>query len=145
MATGQRKDPYRNFRFRVEIDGLQQAGFTDVSGFDSTVDVVEYREGNETTTVRKLSGLTKYGNISLKWGITDSTEIYNWYTDVTKGNVQRKNISIVLVDETGSDKSRWNFINAWPSKYDAPDFSAKSSDVGIESLDIVHEGMVRES
>lgn len=144
MATGQRKDPYRNFRFRVEIDGLQQAGFTDVSGFDSTVDVVEYREGNETTTTRKLSGLTKYGNISLKWGITDSTEIYNWYIEVTKGNVQRKNISIVLVDETGSDKSRWNFINAWPSKYDAPDFSAKSSDVGIESLDIVHEGMVRE-
>jgi phage tail-like protein len=145
MATGQRKDPYRNFRFRVEIDGLQQAGFTDVSGFDSTVDVVEYREGTETTTMRKLSGLTKYGNISLKWGITDSTEIYNWYIEVTKGNVQRKNISIVLVDETGSDKSRWNFINAWPSKYDAPDFSAKSSEVGIESLDIVHEGMVRES
>lgn len=145
MATGQRKDPYRNFRFRVEIDGLQQAGFTDVSGFDATVDVVEYREGNETTTARKLSGLTKYGNISLKWGITDSTEIYNWFIEVTKGNVQRKNISIVLVDETGSDKSRWNFINAWPSKYDAPDFSAKSSDVGIESLDIVHEGMIRES
>ncbi|WP_127534646.1 phage tail protein [Paenibacillus kobensis] len=145
MATGQRKDPYRNFRFRVEIDGLQQAGFTDVTGFDSTVDVVEYREGNEVTTVRKLSGLTKYGNISLKWGITDSTEIYNWYIEVTKGNVQRKNISIVLVDETGSDKSRWNFINAWPSKYDAPDFNAKSSEVGIESLDIVHEGMVRES
>ncbi|GMK40232.1 phage tail protein [Paenibacillus sp. CCS19] len=145
MATGQRKDPYRNFRFRVEIDGLQQAGFTDVSGFDSTVDVVEYREGNETTTTRKLSGLTKYGNISLKWGITDSTEIYNWFSEVTKGNVQRKNISIVLVDETGGDKSRWNFINAWPSKYDAPDFSAKSSEVGIESLDIVHEGMIRES
>jgi len=145
MATGQRKDPYRNFRFRVEIDGLQQAGFTDVSGFDSTVDVVEYREGNEATTMRKLSGLTKYGNISLKWGLTDSTEIYDWYIEVTKGNVQRKNISIVLVDETGSDKSRWNFINAWPSKYDAPDFSAKSSEVGIESLDIVHEGMIRES
>ncbi|GFN30011.1 phage tail protein [Paenibacillus xylaniclasticus] len=145
MATGQRRDPYRNFRFRVEIDGLQQAGFTDVSGFDSTVDVVEYREGNEPTTMRKLSGLTKYGNISLKWGITDSMEIYNWYNEVTKGNVQRKNISIVLVDETGSDKSRWNFINAWPTKYDAPDFSAKSSEVGIESLEIAHEGMVRES
>ncbi|EFM11331.1 conserved hypothetical protein [Paenibacillus curdlanolyticus YK9] len=145
MATGQRKDPYRNFRFRVEIDGLQQAGFTDVSGFDSSVDVIEYREGNEVPTTRKLTGLTKYGNISLKWGITDSAEIYNWYNEVTKGNVQRKNISIVLVDETGSDKSRWNFINAWPSKYDAPDFSAKSSDVGIESLEIVHEGMTRES
>src|SRR4051812_14245268 len=101
MATGQRKDPLRNFRFRVEIDGIQQAGFSEASGFEATTDVIEYREGNDPTHVRKLPGLTKYGNISLKWGITDSKELYSWHKDTINGNIQRKNISIIVVDEIG--------------------------------------------
>ncbi len=145
MATGQRKDPLRNFRFRIEIDGIQQAGFSEVSGFDNTVDVIDYREGTDPTHVRKLSGLTKYGNITLKWGITDSMEIYNWHKSVVDGNVQRKNISIIAVDEAGSDKARWEIVNAWPTKYDPPDFNAKGNDVAIETLEIVHEGMTRVS
>ena len=145
MATGQRKDPFRNFRFRVEIDGIQQAGFSEVTGFDSTVDVIDYREGNEATHVRKLPGLTKYGNISLKWGITDSMEIYNWHQEAVKGNILRKNISIIVIDEAGNDKARWDFAAAWPTKYDAPDFNAKGNEVAIESLEIVHEGMTRVS
>lgn len=145
MATAQRKDPFRNFRFRVEIDGIQQAGFTDVSGFDSSVDVIEYREGNEATTVRKLPGLTKYGNVSLKWGITDSMDLYNWHKEAAAGNIQRKNVSIIVIDEAGNDKARWDFVQAWPSKYDAPDFSAKGNDIAIESLELVHEGMSRVS
>ncbi|PKM82001.1 MAG: phage tail protein [Firmicutes bacterium HGW-Firmicutes-14] len=145
MATGQRKDPLRNFRFRIEIDGIQQAGFSEASGFDATVDVIDYREGADPTHVRKLSGLTKYGNITLKWGITDSMEIYNWHKAVIDGNVQRKNISIIVVDEAGSDKARWEIVNAWPTKYDPPDFNAKGNDVAIETLEIVHEGMTRVS
>ncbi|MDD4767589.1 MAG: phage tail protein [Desulfotomaculaceae bacterium] len=145
MATGQRKDPLRNFRFRIEIDGLQQAGFSEVSGFDNTVDVIDYREGTDPTHVRKLSGLTKYGNITLKWGVTDSMEIYNWHKAVVDGNVQRKNISIIAVDEAGGDQARWEIVNAWPTKYDPPDFNAKGNEVGIETLEIVHEGMTRVS
>lgn len=145
MATGQRKDPLRNFRFRIEIDGIQQAGFTDATGFDATVDVIDYREGSDPTHVRKLSGLTKYGNITLKWGITDSMEIYNWHKAVIDGTINRKNISIIVVDEAGSDKARWEIVNAWPTKYDPPDFSAKGNDVAIETLEIVHEGMTRVS
>lgn len=145
MATAQRKDPFRNFRFRVEIDGIQQAGFSDVSGFDSSIDVIEYREGNEGTTVRKLPGLTKYGNVSLKWGITDSMDLYNWHKEAAAGNIQRKNISVIVIDEAGNDKARWDFVQAWPSKYDAPDFNAKGNDIAIESLELVHEGMARVS
>ena len=145
MATGQRKDPLRNFRFRIEIDGIQQAGFSEVSGFDNTVDVIDYREGTDPTHVRKLSGLTKYGNVTLKWGITDSMEIYNWHKAVVDGNIQRKNISIIVVDEAGNDKARWEIVNAWPTKYDPPDFNAKGNDVAIENLEIVHEGMTRVS
>ncbi|MGC5328280.1 phage tail protein [Brevibacillus sp. SYSU BS000544] len=143
MPTGQRRDPFRNFRFRVEIDGIQQAGFSEATGFDATIDVIDYREGSEPTHVRKLPGLSKYGNISLKWGITDSMELYNWHRDVSNGNVQRKNISIIIVDEAGNDKARWEFVNTWPTKYDPSDLNAKGNDVAIETIEIVHEGMTR--
>ncbi|MBO7743569.1 phage tail protein [Paenibacillus sp. MWE-103] len=145
MPTGQRKDPFRNFRFRVEIDGIQQAGFSDASGFDSTIDVIEYREGTDPTSPRKLPGLTKYGNITLKWGQTDSLDLYNWHKEAIAGSIQRRNMSVIVVDEAGNDKGRWDFAGAWPTKYDAPDFSAKGNDIAIESLEIVHEGMNRVS
>jgi len=145
MPQGQRNDPYRNFRYRVEIDGIQQAGFSDATVPDSSVAVVEYREGNEPNpaTIRKLTGLTKYGNLTLKSGIPDSMDLYDWYMTGVKGKVERKNISVIVVDEEGKDTCRWNFIQAWPSKYDPPDLTAKGSDVAIELLEIVHEGMER--
>jgi len=142
-----RKDPYRQFRFRVEIDGITQAGFSECSFADTTTDPVEYREGDELPTVRKLSGLTKFGNITLKWGITDTIEIYNWRQQIIDSGAEgaRKNMSIILVDEAGSDKARWNITRAWPTKYDPPDFSAKGNEVAIETLEIVHEGFKRVS
>ena len=96
-----RQDPYRNFNFLVEIDGITQGGFSDCSGFGASTDPIEYREGGENTTVRKLPGLTTYDNITLKWGLTNSTELYDWYRDVVKGEVQRKNGSIIVLDTNG--------------------------------------------
>lgn len=143
MATGQRVDPYRNFNFLVEIDGITQAGFSDCSGFGSSTDPIEYREGGENTTVRKLPGLTKHTNITLKWGLTDSKELYSWYRDIVNGKIQRKNGSIIVLDLDGAEKVRWNFVQAWPTKWDGPDFSAKGTDVSIETLEIAHEGIER--
>ena len=146
MPVGERKDPYRNFRFLLEIDGIEGARFSEVTIPDTSSDVVEYREGNEPTTVRKLPGLTKYGNITLKWGITDSMELYEkWRKPVEDGKMgdARKNVAIILMDEEGNPAARWEFENAWPSKYDAPDLNAKGTDVAIETLEIVHEGMKR--
>ncbi|HMK50159.1 MAG TPA: phage tail protein [Thermodesulfovibrionales bacterium] len=147
MPAGQRKDPYRNFRFRVEVDGITQAGFSECTVGDATTDPIEYREGTDSTTVRKLSGLTKYANVTLKWGITDSLDIYNWRKQIidTGAEGARKNLSIILVDEAGKDKARWNIMQAWPTKYDPPDFTAKGNDVAIETLEIVHEGIQRVS
>ncbi|MEA3325294.1 MAG: phage tail protein [Euryarchaeota archaeon] len=141
----ERKDPYRNSRFLLEIDGITQAGFSDVTIPDISTDPVEYREGNEDTTVRKLPGLTKYGNLTLKWGITDSLELFNWRKLVMQGKMgdSRKNIAIVLMDEEGNAAARWEFKEAWPIKYDTPDLSAKGNDVAIETLEIAHEGMDR--
>ena len=147
MPAGQRVDPYRNFRFLVEIDGITQAGFSEATIPDSTQDPIEYREGNETPTVRKVPGLIKYGNVTLKWGITDSLDLYNWRKLVEDGKMKdaRKNMAIILMDEEGSHKSRWEFNEAWPSKYDAPDLNSKGTDIAIETLEIVHEGMKRVS
>ena len=143
MATGQRVDPYRNFNFQVEINGIIQAGFSDCSGFGANTDPIEYREGGENKTTRKLPGLTKYPNITLKWGLTDSRDLYDWYRDVINGKIERKNGSIIVLDLDGKEKVRWNFFNSWPTKWDGPDFSAKGNDVAIETLELAHEGIER--
>jgi phage tail-like protein len=145
MAVGQRKDPYRNFRFLLEIDSIVQAGFSEVTIPDTTSDVVEYREGNEPPWARKVPGLTKWGNLTLKWGTTDSLELYNWRKLVEQGKMKdaRRKVAIIVQDEEGNPAARWEFDSAWPSKYDGPDLTAKGNDVAVEMLEIVHEGMNR--
>ncbi len=135
--------PYRNFNFLVEIDGITQAGFSDASGFGADNAPMEYREGGMTANVRKLPGMTKYGNITLKWGLTDSRELYDWFRDVTQGKVTRKNGSIVTLDLDGSEKVRWNFYDAWPTKWTGPTFTAKGNDVTIETLELAVERVER--
>ncbi len=139
MPTGTRTDPYRGFNFLVEIDGITQAGFQEVGGLDTSTDPIDYREGTDPTHVRKLSGLTKYSPISLKRGITDSDELWKWRETVIGGKTDRKNGSIVLLDETGAEKLRWNFVNAWPSKWTGPAFNSTGNAVAIETLEITHE------
>jgi len=142
-----RKDPFRNSRFIVEIDGVSQAGFREATIPDISAEPIEYREGNEEPTVRKIPGLIKYGNISLKWGITDSMDMYNWYKEAileSKFNDARKDISILLLNETGEEVNRWNFVNCWPTKYNAPDTNATESQIAIEEMEIVNEGMLRD-
>jgi phage tail-like protein len=143
MATGERKDPFHAFNFRVEIDGISRAGFRECSGLDSSQDPVAYREGTDPLTERKLPGMNKYSAISLKWGITDDAELYKWRKQAQDGKVERKNGSIVLIDDTGAEKLRWNFINGWPSKWTGPSFNAAGNEVAIETLEIAHEGLVK--
>lgn len=144
MATGDIKDPYGNYNFLVEIDGITRAAFQECSGFDSTIDVIEHREGGENTTPRKLPGQTKYSNISLKRGLTDDQDLYDWHRRVVNGDIERKNGSIVLLNRRGEEMMRWNFFRAWPTKWDGPDLNAEGTDVAIETLELVHEGLVRE-
>lgn len=138
-----RVDPYKNFRFLVEIDNIVQAGFSDCSGFRSNVEVIEYREGGDAATVRKLPGKTSYPDITLKWGLTDSRDLYDWHRTAIAGRIERKNGSIVVLDDTGQEKVRWNFFSAWPSKWDGPDFSAKGNDVAIDTLTVSCERVER--
>ena len=141
MPTGDRKDPYRGYSFLVEIDGITRAGFRECSGLETTQDLVEYREGNEARTPRKLPGLTKYANVVLKRGITDDKELWEWRKTVIDGKVVRKNGSLILLDDTGAEKLRWNFREGWPTKWTGPSFNATANEVAIESLEIAHEGL----
>ena len=131
--------------YKVEIDGLEAGGFSEVTGFDASIDVIEYREGDMTQTPLKIPGLKKYGNITLKQGLVDSMVLYEWMTAGLEGDVERKTLTITLLDIAGSPAASWQIINAWPVKYTAPDFNATSSEVAIESLEIAHEGMTRVS
>jgi phage tail-like protein len=137
-----RHDPYKAFNFRVEIDGLT-ASFSQVSGLESEVEAIDYREGGEQARVRKLPGLRKYTNIVLKRGITRDLELWNWHKQVLDGNVQRRNGSVVLLDDQGQEQVRWNFVNSWPCKYVGPALDARSNDVAIETLELAHEGLER--
>lgn len=143
MAVGDRKDPYRAYNFLVELDGITRAAFHECTGLDSSQDPIEYREGGEPITVRKLPGLVKYSNLSLKWGISDDTDLFAWRKSAVDGNVVRKNGSILLLDDTGTEKVRWNFRNAWPTRWTGPSFNATGTEVAIETLELAHEGITR--
>jgi phage tail-like protein len=142
--TGQRVDPFRNFNFLVEIEGIAQASFTECSGLGSHTEVIENREGGDNSTVRKLPGRTTFSDISLKWGLTTSTELWLWRQQITEGNVLRKNGSIVVFDLANrTEVARWNFVRAWPTKWDGPALTAKGNDIAVDTLVLAHEGLTR--
>lgn len=135
--------PYLSHSFTIEIDGISRGDFQEVSGLESTIEVVEYREGGDPTTTRKLPGRTSYSNITLKWGMADDTDLYQWHRDAINGNVARRDGSIVLRDARGAEVSRWNFSQAWPTKWTGPPLNAQGNDVAIETLELAHHGVER--
>lgn len=142
--TGQRTDPFRNFNFLVEIDGIAQGTFIECSGLGATTEVIETREGGDNTTVRKLPGKTTYTDITLKWGLSASQELWKWREQVIHGTVARKNGSVVVYDLANrTEVARWNFVDAWPSKWEGAAFNAKGNDLAIDTLVLSHEGIAR--
>ena len=140
-----RQDPLRNFRFRLEIDGLVTAGFSEVAIGATTTDTIDYREGSDPPHVRKLSGLTKFGNVALKRGLADSMELFNWHRQVVNGDLDaaRRNVAIIVTDEAGKDRARFVVSAAWPVKYEPGELCAKGNDVLIESFELTNEGIER--
>jgi phage tail-like protein len=139
-----RKDPFRGFNFKVEMDGVTKAGFQECSGLDASTDPVDYREGQEKGNIaRKLTGLNKHANIVLKRGVTDDHSLWDWRKKVIDGKTDRQHGSIVLCDEAGEEKVRWNFVEGWPTKWTGPSFNATNNAVAIETLEIVHEGLTK--
>ena len=140
-GTSARNDPYLGFNFRVDIDGITVAGFSECSGLTTESDHVEYRVGDEPITVRKLPGLNKYPNIVLKRGYTTAKELWQWRLSTMNGKVDRRSGSIILLDEARKPALEWKFREGWACKWEGPALNAKNNEVAIETLEICHEGL----
>ena len=143
----ERKDPLVSAYFTVEFQDVIVGAFQEVSGLGSSNEVVEYKASGSKGQyiIHKVPGRLTWNNITLKRGITDATDLWDWRRLVEEGKVEeaRKNGSVVMYDQTGQEIARWNFTNAWPSKLTGPSADAKSNEVAIEELEVVVEGYER--
>lgn len=145
MATDMRIDPFRGFNFRVELDNLAVASFSEVSGLTADGDPVDYREGRDpVNNVRKLQGLRKYMPLVFRKGYTQDDTLWQWYLHIAQGVDERRNGSVILMNEAHVDVLCWNFINAWINKIEGPALNATGNQVAIESMELQHEGLMIE-
>lgn len=143
-ATGARYDPYWAYNFVVEIEGLLVGGFSEVSGLQSEVQVEEYHEGGVNTFTHKFTRQATFPPLVLQHGLTDIDTLWNWHYNVTRGIIQRKNGTIMLLDRQRIPAMWWDFRNAYPSKWTGPSFRANdSSQLAVESVELVHEGFLK--
>jgi phage tail-like protein len=108
------RDVYSNFNFKVEVDGIPQVSFSEVELPETSIEVIDYREGAEFTT-RKLPGLRKFSNLTLRRGVTTSNELFDWYKST--GPQQRRNVVVQLLDDEQNPVKRWAMRNVWPVRY----------------------------
>jgi phage tail-like protein len=134
-------DPYGGFRFRVEILGLQVGGFTQVSGLDREVQTEDFREGGVNDYSHKLAGVTKYSNLTLRRGIADATQLWQWHQDVVDGKIERRQVNVVLIDAAGKETWRWVFDKAYPVKWSGAELNSSNSAVLVESVEFAHSGI----
>lgn len=140
-----RQDPLRNFRFRVEIDNIQLAGFSEVSIGATTTEAIDYREGTDAARVRKLPGLTSFGNVVLRRGVATTLELYNWHKAIVDGALgsNRRRLAIIVLEDDGTEAARFLVSEAWPTKYAVGELNAKGNEVFIELLELTNEGIER--
>ena len=130
------------YSFDVTIEGRVLGAFLEVSGLDSEIEVIEFRDGSGGT-VQKLPGNTKYGDIVLKRGFNGDTRLLEWFTEFNESSTERVNGSITMHDQTHTEVARWNFVDAWPSKVTGPILNDSGKEVATESITLVHEGLLR--
>jgi phage tail-like protein len=145
MATDKRNDPFRGFNFSVQIDGIARGAFSEVSGLTAEGDAVDYREGTDMQhNVRKLVGLRKYTNLTFKRGYTQDGSLWAWYANIMNGQPDRRNVTVVLMNEARQEVMRWHAENAWINKIEGPSLKASGNEVAMESMELVHEGLTIE-
>jgi phage tail-like protein len=145
MATAERRDPYRSFNFQLEIDGVPLGAFSECGGLTAEGDAVDYREGTDIPmNVRKLVGLRKYTMLTLKRGYTQDKSLWQWYANIANGLPDRRNVTIVLLNEARQPVLRWHAEAAWINKIEGPAFKAVGNEVAMESVELAHEGLTLE-
>jgi phage tail-like protein len=142
-----RQDPLVGFNFMIDVGGRITGYFTEVSGLGSENEVIEQKVVNEkgVEVVLKIPGRLKWGDVTLKRGITANLDMWDWRQLVVDGKAKdaRMNGSIVMFNREGAETARWDFINAWPLKISGPSPKSDSNEIGIEELTITHEAIKR--
>jgi phage tail-like protein len=134
--------PIPKFHFQVEWGG-SKIGFTEVTGLDITTEVIEYRDGSSPEYSKvKMPGQRKFSNITLKRGTFKAdNQFYAWFNTVSLNTIERRNLTISLLNENHEPVIVWKVKNAWPTKITPTDLKADGNEVAIESLELAHEGL----
>ena len=138
--------PLPKFHFRVEWGG-SKIGFTEVTGLNIENEIIEYRDGSSPEYHKvKMPGLQKYGNITLKRGMFNGdNEFFQWLNTVSLSKVERRDVSIALLNENHEPVYIWRVKNAFPVKVVAPDLKSDANEVAVEAIEIAHEGLIIEA
>jgi len=129
-------DPYRAYNFRIEVQGQVEGYFTECYGLGARVESIHFREGGAGRQVHRLPGRVEYADVTLRYGMTASRLLWDWLTSILEGKVERKNLSIILLDNEGKDGevARWNLIDAWPREWRGTPLDALGNQVAIEEV-----------
>lgn len=145
INAASKQDPYKDYRFLVEIDGIVQTSFSEVEGLNASVEVTEYRESTYTPEVQLTPGIIRYGPVILRCGISQNMELYNWFKLVTQGKIDdaRRNVGIIIMDDEGNPVIRYELTEAWPSGYSVGKLDSVNGGFLIEELVIQCERITR--
>jgi phage tail-like protein len=139
-------DPLRAYNFKLLINNVTNGHFTEVSGLGVQVERISYREAGNNSIVRAIPGRVTYPPVVLRYGLTTELELWEWLLTAVEGRVNRRNVSIVMLDSAGAvEVLRWNLLNAWPQEWLGAPLDAMSRELAIESLVLAHEGLQRET
>jgi len=140
IDNAKRMNPYLGFRFLVEIGGLIEAGFSEVSGLQSQIETEAYREGGVNDFVHQLPTGAQYTNLTLKKGLVDHT-LLQWHRNAVHGDIQRRNLRVVILDQKGIEAQAWEVKDAFPVQWQGPELRADQDAVAVETVELSHQGI----
>lgn len=143
-APGTWVDPYPAYNFKVMVGGETVAHFTECSGISVDVATAEYREAGQASVVHQIPTITTYHDVTLRYGLTSSTAMWDWFMATAQGRVQRKNVTIALLDAAGTTPVlQWDLIAAFPKRWNGAGLSATVRQVAIEEIVLAYESLGR--
>lgn len=136
--------PFKKYNYILTIESIGSIGFSEVSAPEISMDPIEYREGNYTSSIsNRYQGLMKYGNVTLKWGATNDKNVFFWIDTAKSSTIDRHDVTITLNGDDKRTVAEWTLKNAFPINYTTDDFQVGGNDIAIESLELSCESITR--
>jgi len=128
-------------RFYVDFDSQLVAVFKECSGLSGEIEIETFKEGGVNDHEHKLPGRIKYGNLTLRGGVANAVPLWDWFSEATTGQITRRNFSIIVYEQDCSEAIRWDVKEAYPVRWQGPDFKAEDNSVAVQSLELAHNGI----